>query len=223
MAVSSKRSGSAWAVGLGLLLGSCAPDGDQPPFLRDDAGPGVLPDGGQLPDFGDDDEDGLCNVTEEDLGSDPDTIDSDGDGLPDFIEAIYGFLPTDPSSPEEDQLPRLAAVEGAQTSWAVRLSATGKPSDFIGVFENIPAPYDDGTSAGTFFVSSSAVSCEPPDAVRGIEADRQRFVLALGPVRLELGIELKYDRSIDTSSCARAYPFQYFIKNDEGVVVADRF
>jgi hypothetical protein len=210
------------AVGaLGALAG-CASGDDEPPFRRDDGGPGVDVDGSQ-PGSKDSDQDGLCDATEAGLGSDPDTGDSDDDGLPDFVEVIYGFLPTNPTSPEQDQIARLTAVPGTQTSWPIRLSATGEPNDFIGVFENVPAPYDDGSSAGTFFVSSSAVACEPPDAVRGIEAERQRFVLALGPVRLELGVELKYDGLVDTTACTRAYPFQYFIKDDDGAVVADRF
>ena len=66
----------------------------------DDGGPrdGSIPlwdggtDGGPIPPGTDEDQDGLCDATEEEVGSSLDSPDSDGDGVPDLVELIYGSV-----------------------------------------------------------------------------------------------------------------------------------
>jgi hypothetical protein len=50
----------------------------------------------------DPDEDGLTNLEEFDLGTDPKSQDSDGDGMPDKWEIDHGFNPKDPSDAFKD-------------------------------------------------------------------------------------------------------------------------
>jgi hypothetical protein len=178
-------------------------------------------DAGERPDE-DQDRDGLCDATEAEYGSSPLSPDTDGDGLPDFVELIYGLGATDPGSPDPDQLGYMQARFGAEAGFDIRLTGSGTGSDFIGFFEDLSAPYDDGTTAGSYFVTSEAISAEPAEAVRTIVRSEQRFISVLGTVRLELFALFRADPTIDEEGCARAYPFRYRLKDDLGDLVDER-
>lgn len=200
---------------LGVLLcaslAACAGGSDDrradASFEVRDAGP--LPD-----DYADQDEDGLCDGTERELGSRLDEPDSDGDGVPDLVELIYGFGANDPTSPADEQLVRLEARPGAEARLTVRFTVDGKGGDYIGYFEDIASPYDDGSSAGWYLESSQAISSEPPEAARVVEGAKQRFRAVLGPARLELELLFRAGDEVDPETCARAYPFRYGMRED---------
>jgi hypothetical protein len=174
------------------------------------------------PTAGDEDGDGVCDDTEARLGSSSDTADSDGDGVPDVIELLYGFTLTDPLSPAQDRLVRLEAKPGAEARLAMRFTVEGESSDYIGFFEDSPAPYDDRSSAGMYLDSSVAIGAEPPEAARVVDGPRQRFLAVLGTARLELEVRFRAPDTEDEEGCARAYPFRYGLREDGRGAVNDR-
>ncbi|MDD9934590.1 MAG: hypothetical protein OXT09_13355 [Myxococcales bacterium] len=213
-----------WAWSAACVLAAVAAGcGDAPPrepTLRD---PGV--DSASVPAPGsadDNDGDGLCNGTEPDYGADPEVFDTDGDGLPDLVEVANAFDVASPGSPAEDQLGLLEARPGATLELDVRTTVDGDGQALSGFFSPIgsgiwPQPHD----VGEFFISAVAVSADPIDNVRGIDYDSERFGFVAGETRLgfHLLFEYPFDEGVE---CARAYPFRYRLKNDEGDTVAQR-
>jgi hypothetical protein len=140
----------------------------------------------------DSDQDGLCDSTETQLGTDPHAVDSDGDGLPDLIELGNGFDPTDPTSPAADQVGYLQAQPGAQLDFQVRITVDGDGQGLSGVFEPISSIYGDGVTAGDFLVSEQALAADPADTVRSIDTSAVHFTSVLGHARLAFGLSFRY-------------------------------
>jgi hypothetical protein len=207
----------ALAGTLGLLAacgGDAFRDGTEGPVLRADGGsspPRVL----------DADGDGLCDTTEADLGTDPDEVDSDGDGIPDIIELVGGHEPVMPADPAPDQLAYLPGTRGAAIDFETRFTVEGDGQGLSGWFGALGTLYRDGDSADLYHVGSTALQAAPIDAARSIEAGSARFEAVLGRTRLSFLLQFELgDRSDRT--CARAYPFRYAIKSDDGQVRAER-
>jgi len=180
-------------------------------------------DGGPGEPAGEDsDGDGLCDETEELQGTSSERLDSDDDGIPDLMEVIYGFVATDPRSPADDEVVFLEARPGAEARLSLRFTVDGSGGDFSGFFEDTTSPYDDGSSAGLYLVSSEAISAEPPEAVRVIDGPKQLFRAVLGSARLELEAYFRADNDIDTLLCSRVYPFRYGLRED-GVGLVDDY
>lgn len=207
-----------------LLIGLCAcgagedaPSADDVSIFRD-AG-----DDRRGP--GDADDDGLCDSREEELGTDARTKDSDADGLPDMPELVNGFDPTDPSTPAIDQLGYLEARISATVDFPVRATVDGNGESISGSFLTLPALDPDGLTAADFFRSAVAVSADPIDSVRRINGDSARFGSVLGKTRLAFSLRFEYSGEAqlhEDLSCARAYPFRYAIKTDDGRLRAER-
>jgi hypothetical protein len=219
-----------------LVLSACGGGADDPRDAGFDDYDGSFPGTGGSSGFGgfsggngggggsrdDADGDGVCDATEESIGSNTDTADSDGDGLPDLIELLYGFTLTDPLSPSADRLVYLEARGDAEARLPVRFTVEGESTDFVGFFEDSMAPYDDGSSAGRYLESSVAIGAEPPEAARVVDGPRQRFLAVLGTARLELEVRFLTPDDEASESCARVYPFRYGIREDGEGVVDDR-
>ena len=190
---------------------SQAPPGDGP---KADA-----PDASNNPYDLDRDRDGLCDATEAEFGSNPKRDDTDGDGLPDLIELANGFDATDSAQPTPDQVARLLAQPGSTLEFPVRVTIDGQGEGVVGRFVEMGSFYSDASSAQDFFVEALALSADPVDAVRRIDAEAARFRSVLGRTRLEFGLHFAY--SPDTAlPCARAYPFSYELESDSGAVLA---
>ena len=203
-----------------VVLSACgrsgaAAHGDSAPDLRDaGADAGLLAD--------DRDGDGLCDHTELQFGTDPRSADSDGDGLPDLIELANGFDPVGPQQPASDQVAWLQARGGAAIDFPVRTTVDGEGLGLSGYFESVPSIYSDGSSAQDFYGSTLAVSADPVDAVRSIDSESARFFSVLGHTRLGFSLHFAYTADAPAIDCARAYPFRYGIKSDDGKVVSER-
>ena len=210
----------ALGCALSCALGACADGANGPRDASVEVRDGG-PDGSTDP-FSDTDQDGLCDVTEEQLGSDIDNPDSDADGLPDVAELIYGFGATDPLSPEDDQVVSLEARPGAEARLAVRFTVDGKGGDYTGYFEDSTSPYSDGSTAGLYLKSSQAIRSEPPEAARVVDGPRQRFRAVLGSARLELEVLFQAGDAVDPEGCVRAYPFRYGMREDGAGRIDDR-
>lgn len=174
----------------------------------------------------DTDRDGLCDITEWDFGTNPDRADSDGDGLPDLIELGNGFGPLERSAPATDQIGELSAERGASLDFPVRVTVDGDGRAVSGFFIDIPSLYLDGSSAADFFAGATAVSADPIDGPRRVNADAAEFVAVLGTTRLLFNLRFEYrvpGGSDETEpSCQRAYPFRYAIKASDGEDLAER-
>lgn len=170
----------------------------------------------------DSDHDGVCDATEQQVGTDPHAADSDGDGLPDLIELANGFNPIDAANPAPDQLGQLEARAGASLDFPVRATVEGDGQGVSGLFQAISALYGDGVSAEDFFAGASAVSADPSDAVRNIDTTGAHFDSVLGHTRLVFSLHFEYAGSANAPSCGKAYPFRYSVKSDDGSTAADR-
>jgi hypothetical protein len=170
----------------------------------------------------DSDGDGLCDTTEQQVGTDPHMKDSDGDGLPDLIELANGFDPNNRADPGVDQLAYLQAKLGAATDFPVRATFDGDGGGVSGYFDALPSIYSDLSTAQDFYRGTTAVSADPVDAVRSIDSESARFAAVLGHTRLGFSLHFEYLADSPPVTCARAYPFRYSLKADNGDVSGDR-
>jgi hypothetical protein len=207
--------GCASGCALLLLVGACGNS-----TTMSDAEPPAPEE--PVPAPSDGDGDGLCDVTEDEFGTDPAMIDTDGDRLPDLIELVNGFDATDPESPFDDQLGYLEARRESSMDFPVRVTVDGDGQGFSGYFQALTAIYADGRSAADFFAGATAVSAYPIDGVRSINEGSAHFAAVLGRTRLAFSLRFEYLDELGVLDCKRAYPFRYAIKSDDGVTRAER-
>jgi hypothetical protein len=200
------------ALGVLVCAAACTPqlraDTRQPP------GPdgGVAPPGKTPPDR---DHDGLCDATEQDLGSDPDALDSDHDGYPDAVELLNGFDPVSPDSPGLDQVAFLASKMGAGLDFGVRATVDGDGESYTGILAPYPSNDSDQRTILDFYQGGVAVSAEPPENVHAVDAQAERFDTVLGHTRLSFALRFEYS-SADDFPCAEGFSFAYATKTDQG-------
>jgi hypothetical protein len=204
LAASSCRSGDESQAGGSHLPPSAAADGSAP------AAPAHDSDG-----------DGLCDASEQQLGTNPQVADTDGDGYPDELEVISGYDPNDPTSPGLDQIAYLQASAGASLDFEVQPAVQGDGAGVTGQFVDHNAYDPHGLRAGAFFVNAVAVSADPPDNVRGMAASEERFGSVLGKTLLTFRLHFEYPM-INRQTCVAALPFDYSIKSDSGGVIGGR-
>jgi Bacterial TSP3 repeat len=201
-----------------VLLCACggSPNRSRPPTSHTKE---PAPDAGAL----DSDHDGLCDSTEARLGTDPHAADTDGDGLPDVIEVGYGFNPIDAASPAPDQVGYLQAHPSAVLDFQVRVTVDGDGAGLSGILEPVGSIYsDDPVTVETFFAGANAVSADPLDGVRSVDAASAYFSSVLGRVRLAFSIRFEYPADAQGLSCGKAYKFRYGIKSDDGRTAGER-
>jgi hypothetical protein len=167
------------------------------------------------------DRDGVCDATEKDLGSDPDRADSDHDGLPDFTEIIANYNLVDPVIPAPDQVGFLAGVPQAALDLAVRMTVDGSGQGYTGEFREGDALDARGLTAKDFYEGAVAQGGEPPDNIRGVLVDSERFGSVLGKTRLSF--KLRFRVSTDKlADCTIGYPFEYRLKADNEKIAVSR-
>lgn len=167
------------------------------------------------------DHDGVCDSTELAYESDPDRADTDRDGLPDFTELVAGFNPTDPTSPNPDQIAYIAGEAQAALDFVLRMTVEGNGVGYTGEFRDFEGADLRGLTAKDFFEAGSALDAEPPDNVRGMQVDAERFESVLGKTRLTFMLRFKVSPA-ELPACTIGYPFEYRVKSDSGHFVASR-
>jgi hypothetical protein len=208
-------SGRRWALGAGLWLSLLTGCGDRPLDLAPGGDPGT---GLPL----DSDGDGLCDVTEAEVATRPDQIDSDADGLPDLVEVIFGYDPRDADDPVGSHVGVLEGAPGASAELSVRITVDGTGDSHGGAFEAQASLDAEDRTAADFLQASTAVSADPPDNVRRIERDNERFAAVLGETRLSFALQFAYPQA-DPVGCSQAYPFRYVVKADSGPSIAAQY
>jgi len=164
----------------------------------------------------DTDRDGVCDRYEDTLGSDPLRGDTDRDGLPDFSEIIGGFNLTDPTTPAPDQVAYILGSTGATLDFPLRVTLEGSGQGYSGEFRVRSDALDPrGYTAKDFFEGAIAISGEPPDNVRGVQSESERFMSVMGKTRLSFQLHFRV-RTEELPRCAIAYPFEYRMKADDG-------
>lgn len=174
-------------------------------------------------DYIDTDADGLCDRTEQELGTDPDLLDSDGDGLPDLVELAMAYDPVDADSPSASQLVSMSSDTGSQATFEVGVSVDGNGQAFTGAFQPQPPIYDLSESARDFYVGALAISADPVDNVREQSATGARFGAVLGRARLRF--QLRFEQPFPTErlpDCVAPHPFGFTVKTDDGLVLSHR-
>jgi hypothetical protein len=178
--------------------------------------------GGSLVDpDADRDHDGVCDGTERELASDPDRADSDHDGLPDFTEIIAGYNLTDPMIPSPDQVGFLPGVPQAALDLQVRMTVDGSGQGYTGEFQERDALDAHGLTAKDFFEGAVAQGGEPPDNIRGVLVDSERFGSVLGKTRLSFKLRFRVSTE-KLADCTIGYPFEYRLKADNDKIATSR-
>lgn len=166
-------------------------------------------------DDADADADGVCDPTEENLGTDPKSADTDADAIADLVEIAYDLGELDPSSPPPERVAVLAGRRGASIAFPVRVTVRGDGDGQTGTFQADLAVYGDHRDAETFFAGALAVSAEPHENVRGIDYGAEKFTSVVGETRL--AFSLRFEQPVEEiPSCVRGYPFRYTIKSSSG-------
>ncbi len=172
-------------------------------------------DGVDAPRAGDSDEDGVCDTTEVERGSDPTRVDTDGDGFSDLAELFtLGSNVTDNGDPNRERVFILRESESSAVQIPIERAFTGGGEDYVGVFE--PGAEDDaGISAATFFTGAVASFAEPMSNVAIIDGEAFRGLNG----RTLLSWEARFEYSDTPRACIRAYPFRYSVKRSDGRIV----
>ena len=163
------------------------------------------------------DHDGLCDDTEEQLGTNPDKLDTDGDGWPDATEEIIDTDPQDPNSPSRDQVGYLSPDPGT-LDFSAAITAYGDGDGETGQFLARNGLDRKNRRASDYFLGMVATDAEPPDNVRGEHADAGHFDSIVGATRLTFRLQFAI-MSAQSLSCAAALPFDLALKSDAGGLI----
>ena len=189
-----------------LALAAC-----RPPSSRDF----VLPHGAVDARFVDTDDDGLCDVTEGEIGTDSWHGDSDADGLPDGQEAIAGADPQNSGDPATDHVLYLAPTAGELT-YDVFATIDGRGSPANGFVVSRSSLDPDSRRAGDYYVGTSAEAAEPPESARNIQAEASRFGSVVGRAQLHFLVSFATKNLVAPTACAAALPFDFVVRDDQG-------
>ena len=163
------------------------------------------------------DHDGLCDDSEEELGTNPDKLDSDDDGWPDATEAIVDTDPLDPNSPSRDQVGSISPDPGT-LDFSAAITAFGDGEGVTGQFLARNGLDRKNRRAIDYFRGMVATSAEPPDNVRGEHADAGHFDSIVGATRLTFRLQFAI-MSAQNLPCAAALPFDLALKSDAGGLI----
>ena len=195
------------------LLSGCPHTPPPPP--PSDGGPS---DDATIIDRTDTDGDGLCDVTEASWGTDPTLPDTDGDGLTDRAERDFGYAPLRPDSPDRAELVFLEEDVASTAQLGIDRVVRGEGGTYSGAFEPLPVFDPFGLRASDFLVSSVAVGAIPMENVFEVRPTEERFVGVFGRTDLVFEASFRFGAA-ESRGCARAYPFRYQIKRDDGALV----
>ena len=167
----------------------------------------------------DTDGDGLCDLTEIRLGTDPTKADTDGDGYPDWHETSNRSDAASGSEPPPADLSTLVESPTSTVSWGTTARVSGSGATYFPDF--LAALSDDpfGTTASAFYVGTRALDASPRDNVGRIDTATGQFQGVVGTTQLFFVSDFAYG-TVPTRGCLRLYSFYVRVKTDTGSYVA---
>ncbi|UJR86942.1 thrombospondin type 3 repeat-containing protein [Sandaracinus amylolyticus] len=178
-----------------------------------DAGPEG--DGG-----GDDsDRDGLCDENELSRGLRIDDPDTDADGYSDLTEVSLGHNPLSRMSPSAERVIFLRETATGTARATVSIAVDGAGETFSGSFTPAAQVVPDEVDADVYFAGAGPVGAEPMGNVFSMDESTQSFIGVRG--RTLLTYDVRFQFSGEARDCMRAYPFQYTVKREDGLLIAN--
>ena len=173
----------------------------------------------------DSDDDGLCDDTEMDLGTNPHALDSDGDTLPDLLELAFGLDPSSALSPARDAIAYLPSTDGATASLEPRVTVDNREQalSYTGRFLADASLYTDPVTAADYLVDQQALSATPPDNVLGLDPENSRFIGVRGRTRLSFALQFAYPDDTTPPPCALLYGFDYRVTAENRLVASSTY
>ncbi len=199
-----------WVFGIGCGTSTAPGDGG-----GEDA---VVEDGFVDPRI-DSDEDGLCDATERERGTDPFLADTDFDGFLDSTEITLGFNPLGNTSPDRDTVFFLRENPASALQVSIERVIRGRGENYTGAFESLGDPDLGGATAATFYVESLPVFADPPDNVALIDEENEVFRAVTGTTLLGYEARFAFGDAVPRV-CNRAYSWRYNVKRSDGALVA---
>ena len=175
-------------------------------------------DGGGLR-AGDLDDDGLCDETEREAGTDPGLADSDGDGLIDYVELFLGYDALLSTSPAAAEVHILAEGPAGATQIPLELDVSGAGEDYFGGVQGWGPRAPTGELVSDFYLTTAPIFAEPAGNVALLDEPVGAFRGVIG--RTLLGFELRFAYgSRPPRVCARVVGFRFELKRSDGVIVS---
>jgi hypothetical protein len=203
-----------------FVLAVCALTGcpeSPPPIPRVDGGPPPRVDANTW-DYSDSDGDGLCDRTEGMRGSDPLLVDSDGDGLSDRVEIDYGYEPSRSDIPNRSLLVFLNENSASSAQMGITYVARAEGQSYAGAFQALAVNDRLLLDARDYYAGSFAIGAMPPENVFEVRETEEAFLHVMGRTLLVFEVRFAFAANLPRE-CARAYPWRYNIKRDDGAIV----
>ena len=203
-----------WSAWMGALSGmaGCPTASPPPPPTLDSS---TIQDGPSGSASEDPDGDGLCTATERNLGTDPMAADTDGDGWPDGAEWQASSDPTDATEPDPAFVDALTEGAGAPLYISVLVETRARGHDLTGGIEDT-ALFEDGRRASQWLAALRAAAAYPSYRVAWIDEENATYRGVEG--RVLVAFELSFQVPAEAArGCARAYPYWFVLKRNDGV------
>ena len=177
----------------------------------------LLPRGAMVGATFDSDGDGLCDRTEDFLGTVSHEPDTDSDGLPDGSEAIAGADPLSNADPATDHVLYLPPSAG-EVTYDILVTIDGRGGPANGSIVSRSSLDPESRHAGDFFTGCSAADAQPPDNARNIQMADARFGSVIGHARLHFLASFMADDPAEprAAGCASSLPFDFVVSDDDG-------
>jgi hypothetical protein len=202
-----------------MLTGTGCPNAYDGTSDRPMVDSGPPPDAGPRP-GADTDGDGLCDLTEIRLGTNPAAADTDGDGFPDWVESANHSDGVSPADPPRETIVVLSEVAGGSASYGVQALVSGSGETYMADFYAGLADDPYGTMADAFYSGSQAVDASPRGNVGAIDTAHGRFAGVVGTTRLFYSVGFAYDAVAQPPRlCMRMYDFFFRVMTDTGSYV----
>lgn len=206
----NSATGVALGVGFAVLLTACALS-KEPALMRPDA----TIDGIIVP-SGDSDRDGICDSTEQNIGTNPFVADSDSDGFPDDVELAFDSDPHAPGEPNRDDVVYVSESATAALSVMPLIRVRGMGQTFTGYI--VPGTSSRASGSAAELVQAAFASgAYPMSNVFRIDTEAQRFEGVEGTTQLLFELRL-FAGSMEARDCRRSFVLRYFAKTSEGAV-----
>ncbi|MBK8171512.1 MAG: hypothetical protein IPK60_14360 [Sandaracinaceae bacterium] len=165
----------------------------------------------------DSDQDGICDATEESVGTNPFDADTDGDGFPDDVERALNADPRMPAQPLRESVVYISEGATAPLSVMPMVRVRGMGETFSGYSASGNAVRAMGVVATDLVQAAFASDAYPRANVFRILSESERFEGVEGTTQLLFEVRL-FAGAMAPRDCRRAFGLRYLVKNNEGSI-----